>query len=107
MIFTDDALKRLKELNLEELIQLLIRLKECELKSEHPTDAAKRIWEFLMIDPLLARLEAAEKLGEALRNRGACYCETYEGMGTIELNHTRQCKEETTAKEAWRKAAGK
>jgi hypothetical protein len=58
--FTDEDLKRLKELDLEELIQLLIRLNKCELKSDHPTDAAKRIWEFLMIDPLLERLEVAE-----------------------------------------------
>jgi hypothetical protein len=88
MTFTDDDLKRLKEF----------------LLAQDPSDPEFMPKTYLA---LLARLEAAEKLWEALRNRGACYCETYEGKRTIDLDHTRQCKEEVEIVKAWREAAGK
>lgn len=40
----------MKKISFEEFVQFLIELKKCELTSEHPTDAAKRILDFLIVD---------------------------------------------------------
>jgi hypothetical protein len=90
MVFTDDDLEKLRG---------------CFTQGEGFWKGDKPSW--MKLSALLFRLESAEKLGDALRNRGSCYCEAQEGAAGLALNHVRQCVEERAAVEAWRKAAGK